>query len=123
MDLLKAIAQFLVVLVVGYLVAVAMSCVIGGGCPHQNWRPTRPSSTGSWQSAPPASRYAPSPGRWSTAFRRYRRSSRKRTSWTVTPIGRLQRIAPDKFAQTGRMPSSWLSGVGRMAGEIAPHQP
>jgi hypothetical protein len=83
MNLLKLVAQFLVVLVIGYAVAVAMACAIGSSCPFQGLRPSKPTSTGAWRSAPSARHYAQSPKKWITAFRRYGRSSRRRTAWTA----------------------------------------
>ena len=56
MDLLKAIAQFLVVLVVGYLVAVAASCAWAAVAPPE-LAAIQAQQHRSWQSAPEASRH------------------------------------------------------------------
>jgi hypothetical protein len=94
MNLVKLVAQFLLLLAVGYVVAVAMTCAIGGGCPFQGLSPSKPASTWSSRSAPSTGHYAQSPKRWSTAFRRYGRSSKRRTAWSALPSAAFsQRLA------------------------------
>jgi len=90
MSLLKLVAQFLVVLVIGYVVAVAMACAIGSSCPFQGLRPSKPTSTGSWRSAPSASHYAPITEEMEHGVQTVRTVIETKDGLDRTAIGRVQ---------------------------------